>query len=262
VTTTVYDNPIGSILDNYADAIEGGNAYRGSGTAYTGIAGYRSFDPFMGETVTSSGNGTTTTVVSTTLAAGDALKLVHETSPPVFLLSKTQAALTGNVGAARRITAHNGTSTFTVAPAFPEATASTDTFQLREGFKRSPNTIDLEADDSAKAGWDRYFQLSAAAGSRLDYSGNGRYLFETELHLRLRLRKAAARREVLASALENMALLATVLSDGNLRDSDGTGYTQVLSAPDGTPETLADDDHKVVLLARYRLVYRVTSTRI
>ena len=117
---TILTETIGGILDNFADAIEGGNSYRGSGTAYKGIPSTRSPDWRLSTGENATGGSTTTAVIGG-IAATTAAQLVRTDAAPYFLLCTAQNSGTGNTGAARKITDYDGTDTFTVAPAFAEA---------------------------------------------------------------------------------------------------------------------------------------------
>ena len=256
MTTTVYDAAVDAILDNYADAIEGGNAYRGSGTVYNGVAGYSSPDELAGDTVTATGNGTTTTVVSTTIDATSAAeKLVRERTPPMFLKCLTQVALTGNVGYARKITAFNGVSTYTVAPGFANATASGDTFELLEGFKRAPASQDIMG---SGAGFDRFFELALLPGSLVDMLGSGRKRYRGELELSVRFEKRGNQRAAKNRALASMQWIRSVIDRGELRD--GT-YVDGIIMQEAAPTLLqVDDQTKYIAVDRYPIEYRLTAT--
>lgn len=255
---SILTQSLSAILSNYADAIEGGNSYRGSGTAYTGIPGTQSHLHVVKEIddFAASSGSTTTAVAPSSIGTWTNEDMVKSHTPPLFLLATAGTAR--NVGAARKVSAYApSTRTFTVA-AFPAAVAADDTIALREGFKRAPDDWDLNDDDIAgSVAFDRFFQLSALPGKRLAWSGASRELYETTLEVRLRLMKHERSRKAKDSALENVLFMRSALTRGTHRD--GT-YTQVLDALDTNPEVIVDDKSKVIVADRYRLVYAVTSS--
>lgn len=247
---------IGTILDNYADVIEGGTAYRGSGTAYDGIPGTRSPSKSIsaGET-TAGGSGTTVQITTITAAVG--AELARAEGPPFFLLCTAQASGTSNVGAARKISSHDGTDTFTVATAFPVAVASGDTFSVVEGFLRMPDAFDIESEDTGSTGgWDRVFHLSMLPGTRLSWYGNGTETYESELEVRIRILKRSRARQSTASALENSYTIRSAMSKPTHRGD----YTQLIDAEAGKPEVLANDNEKIVILDKLRCVYQTEAS--
>ncbi len=255
---SILTQSLSAILANYADVIEGGNSYRGSGTAYTGIPGTQSHLHVVKEIdgFAASSGSTTTAVAPSSIGTWVNEDFVKTASPPLFLLATAGTAR--NVGAARKVSAYApSTRTFTVA-AFPEAVAAADTLAVREGFKRAPDDWDLNDDDvAASVAFDRFFQLAALPGRRLAWSGAAREVYETTLELRLRLMKHDRSRKAKDSALENVLFMRSALTRGAHRD--GT-YTQVLHALDTDPEVLVDDKTKVIVADRYRLTYAVSSS--
>ncbi|HJW75787.1 MAG TPA: hypothetical protein VJ787_08990 [Thermoleophilia bacterium] len=261
--STIYDNAVGSILDNYADAIEGGTAYRGAGTAYHGIAGTQSLDELASTTLTEDAGGSATLLTADDL--GDvqgALLARGDTGPPFFVLGAGGTA--ANLGAARKIAAFTASAagppetpaTYTVA-ALPAANNAGDTYTVLEGFKRSPDGADLRAGGDASEAWDRFFDLRARPGTRDGWYGNGVQQFTTVLDLRLRLRKAARQRNAAAAVFENLLRLRTVLARGDHRDG---AYTQVLLISEDAPEIESETDTMLIAVDHYRLIYRVSST--
>lgn len=258
--TGIFQQALGSILDNYADAIEGGTTWRGSGTAYRGIPGIGSNDPDLRSgddtPITASGNGTTTSVV---YASGTwAASRWARTDTPGYFLECTSATNAANVSAARRITAWTlGTKTFTT-DAFPAATTSGDVFTVLQGYKRLPNQFDISTD--ADEGLDRMFQLRASVGEVLEYFGNGKMTFKTELEVLVRFLKAGREHDAIDSALTNMAIMRPVLTKGSSPDHrDGT-YTMALLPTDGDIDEVINDSKKIVLRDKYVLLYRVDTT--
>lgn len=253
---TAVQSALSAILDNYADVIEGGNAYRGSGTGYHGIPGSGGDHELEAAAVTASG-GSASTVVTASLSAAQAAQLVRTTTRPFFLLCATQAAGTGNTGAARRIASHDGASTFTMTTDFAEAVQSGDTFTVREGLKRAPDDQEMEAGDGrAPAGYDRFFELSALPGTRLPIFGSGREFFTTELTVRLRILKHAKSRQTKARAYDDLWRLASVMCRGAHRD--GTNV-QVLHAQESSVEIVEDDINRLVAELSLTMVYRVAA---
>lgn len=252
--STVLEDSLGVILDNVADAIEGGNTYRGSGTAYAGIPGTRSHDERVGTTVTADSGATTTAVPAKSADDGLYASLVRVDGPPFFLLGTSGA----NDGWARKITSYNPTSdTLTVGKAFGSAPVENDLFTVLEGFKRAPDNWNLEgAGIDATKSWDRYFSVAALPGTRLPWYGNGVQQFETQLEVRLRLLKRNRDRRAKASALENIARFRMVLTRGDHRDGL---YMQILEASSQAPDLVVEDADKVIVSDRYRLIYRATS---
>lgn len=260
---SVLKQPIGDILDNYADVIEGGTSWRGSGTAYLGIPGRYSNDTDIRSGADSpltaaSASANATTVVVANTYSWEASRWGKDETPAYWLLcTASNGSGAPNLDRARKVASYApSTFTFTVA-AFPGNPAQNDTFDVLQGFKRLPNGIDIEADDVGVAhGFDRFFHLSAGAGEQLEWHGSGVATFKTTLELRLRLLAYGRLHDVEASAFENMALLRSAMCWGNHRD--GT-YTRGLIPYGGTAEIIKMDSHKVVIRDRYSLIYRVNA---
>lgn len=249
---------IGSILDNFSDAVEGGNAYRSSGDKYWGIPSLRSHDDrlFTGKTSTF---GTKTTVAIPTVTAADGARLVREDAAPFFLLCTAQASGTGNTGAARKITTHT-VATFVVETDFAETVANGDTFSALEGFKRMQDITDHEAEDTAEVGGhDRAFSFDMHPGRQLDRGGDGTETWESELRMKLRILKKGREQTARKSALENAQNIASILTGVTARGEGALDlrgdYTESLTAMDREP-TIEQDSTKVVATVRFKITYR------
>lgn len=253
---TVLTEDVTAVLDNYADAIEGGNSYRGSGTEYKGVPGVESAAAVISDvgTITVDGSSDTDTVGWTSATNFESGRLVRSYGPPLFALCGS-ATNEDNEGAARKITSW-GSASFDVSPAFPAAVSAADTFTLREGFKRAPDKWDLEADDVGTPGeFDRFFQISSLPGSRMGWYGNNLQHYQTEMELRLRILKRNRGRRAIDSALRNLLLLRTILTRSEHRGS----FVQVLRAEETEPEIQSEDATKVVVLDKYQLQYRINA---
>lgn len=246
---------IGAILDNFADAIEGGNSYRGSGTAYKGIPSTRSFDD-LETTGLNATAGSTTTATIGAVDADEAGYMVREYAPPFFLLCTAQAAGSGNTGAARKITQHDGTDTFTVAPAFAETVASGDTFSIAEGFKRMRDIVDVESDDGIAGGLDRIFSLDMLPGKRLPIYGNGYEWHESTMDLYIRIHKKGRERTARQAILENAQQMRTILTRLDVRGD----YVQLVDVLDSQPEIFSENKDRITIRDRYRVKYRVDAS--
>lgn|SRR3990167_7855141 len=259
-----FQQALGAIFDSYADVIEGGTTWRGSGTAFRGIPGRQSNDQGLrsGDDTPLSADaaGTTTTVDVASTKSWDESRWVKTDTPGFFLLC-TDAVNTANENAARRITAWNNTTKIFTTDAFPEATSNGDDFDVLQGFKRLPNQLDIEDDDSAAAdGYDRMFSLRADPGEQLEYFGSGKATYKTELDLRLRINKFGRHHDANASALENLAIMRSIICKGASPDHrDGT-YTMALIATGASAKRVKDDVNKVVYVDSYTLIYRVDLT--
>lgn len=251
----VSEQAVGFILDNYADVIEGGNAWRGSGTSYRGIPGTRSHEVGDDTPITAPSGGTTTTVVAESTRSWEESRWVKTNAPGYFLVARSAAL--DIVDAARRITGWNDTTKVFTVDAFPAASSSGDVFDVRQGFKRMPDGVDIL--EMAGDGFDRFFDLRVnSAGIYQEWYGAGLATYVATLELRLRMRKAARAHEAQASAFENLALIRPILCRGDHRD--GT-YTQALLPTGGQPEILnVSDASKVVVVDRYVLRYRINTT--
>jgi hypothetical protein len=257
---SIFQQAIGAILNNYADVIEGGTTWRGSGTAWRGIAGTYSNDPglrgLIDSPLTATATGTTTTAKFTGYS-WDSTRWVKNDTPNFYLLC-TSATNASNVDAARKITGWNDTTKFMTTAAFPAATSTSDVFTVLQGFKRYPNQFDFEADFANMSdGFDRFFTLSAMTGKVLPWFGGGLTTYETTLSLKLRFSKYNREHDVVAAAFENLAIIRPIICLSASPDHrDGT-YTQALLETDGESKILKNDQKKVVVEDVYKLRYRV-----
>lgn len=252
----IYTQAISAILDNYADVIEGGNSYRGSGTAWSGIAGFQSIDQYAGTTMTEDTGGSTTAIAQGEVVDTGA-RLARTDGPPMFCHCTT-ASNSSNLNAARKISAYNSTTgAITLAKALPANNSAGDVYTIAEGFKRIPDGIDIN-DDATEipSGFDRFFHLTALPGKRREWYGNGVETYETTLDIRLRFLKRARARLAAAAAWENLMLIRSILSRPTLRD--GT-YAQLLDGTSGEPKIETDDQHKIVAVDSLRLIYRINA---
>ncbi len=260
MATLLDSNAIGTILNNYADVIEGGNAYA-SGTIYNGIPGVGGPSEYSGASliVDASASNSTTVFKSTSLPDVDATRLDRTGIPPMFVVCTSQAALTGNVGAGRKITAYaSDTDLYTVAPAFADTIAENDAFTVLEGFRRAPDNWDIDDEDAGvPAGFDRAFSLSMLPGVQMPWYGNGVEQYKSTLEIRVRYLKRSRNRTATASVLENALRMRSILSKPSMRD--GT-FTQILDPEAEGPEIEFEDKTKIVTLDKYAIQYRVTST--
>lgn len=245
---------IGAILDHYGDVIEGGNSYN-SGTSYRGVPGTKSIQQWVaaGGSVTASANGTTTTIVASGVAGATAQILTRVDGPPFFMRCDTATNAT-NVGAARKIASHSVT-TFGVA-AFPAATTASDTFTVLEGFKRTPDDVDI-FEDGSEAAYDRYIDLDVELGGKLDWSGDGTQTYQAMLTVALRICKHSRTVFARKSAMENLTILRSVLCRGANPDHRESNYVRAIATPEGSPEVVVDDRVKIVLQDNYPLILRV-----
>jgi hypothetical protein len=261
--STVLNQAVGTIADNYSDVIEGGNTWRGSGTAYRGIPGNYSNDPQLRDgtdtplTVIGTSVSTTTFDVANTYTwTSD--RWVKTSAPSYWALCDTAGS---NYGQARKISGYNAsTYVFTVGSAFDATPSTDDSMIILQGFKRLPDDVDIDHDDNeTPGGFDRSFQIEILPGKPLEYSGRGVLTFETEMELRLRLAKYGRRHDWKAAALENLAILMAGIERGGRGSEqdhrDGT-YTRALWA-ESSPQILKDDKYKVLGLLRWTLIYRI-----
>jgi hypothetical protein len=259
----VSSQAIGAILAHYSDVIEGGTTWRGSGTSFRGIPGTYSNDAGLRSgadtPLTSTGSAATTTFA---VSGGDwASDRWVKTDGPGYFAVCTSATNTQNVDAARRITGWNNTTKVFTVDAFPAATTSGDVFAIRQGFKRLPNGVDLEAGGAEfKSGFDRYFELRASPGEPMDYHGAGTMTYRTTLDLRLRLLKYGRQHDIVAAALENLAIIRPIICRGYLPDHRETTYTRALIPMGNSADVVVNDDHKVIVRDEYTLIYRVDTS--
>lgn len=255
--TTVLDQDVGSILDSYADAIEGGNSWRGSGTVFKGIPGRYPSDKGLREgtddTLTVKGSSVSTTtfdVAADLWGAQD--RWVSTKGPPFFVVTPDNEI--------RKVTGYApSTALFTVAPALSAELSADDELSVYQGFKRVPNLADIEADAPVglPEGWDRFFHLRALPGAELRRYGDGYKLYRTVLELRLRLCKHARMHDWTAAVMTNLMIIRSVITRAELYPT----YVKALfSAEDQQAEVEHEDDQKIVVVDRYALVYRVDAT--
>ena len=255
--STVLNQSLGDVLDNYADVIEGGNTHRGAGTAYRGIPGMYPSDEglrFGGDTpldVVGTSVSTTTFDVAS-IYDWTTSRWVKEASPGFWALDAADT----NAGQARKITGwNNATNVFTVAPAFTNTPAASDEMTILQGFKRIPNFVDIEAEDGGfESGYDRHFHLTALPGETEPYSGRGVRTRRTLLRLRLRMQKYGREHDTTASAFENVALLAAALELGASPNPRDATHTRALWAHEAA-EVVAEDKHKLVVTQQFQLTY-------
>lgn len=258
MTEHVSSQALGDILDHYADVIEGGNAYAG-GSSFRGIPGTRSSDARL-----RSGDDTPLTATD---ASADGTRIYQSagtwaaerwqksTTPGYFACCKS-ATESSNVGAARRITAWDATSQYLTVDAFPASITVADVFDIRQGFKRMPNGLDVEEMTGETLGYDRFFHLRLLPGQLLDWHGAGSLTYRGTLELRLRLLKLSREIDAVASVLENITLLATQLVRGSNPDHRDSTYVRAL-LPGGVAETEKNDKVKVVAVQTFNLIYQV-----
>lgn len=248
---------IGSILDHYADVIEGGNAYN-SGTSFSGVPGRYPNDHGLRTAVdtplSADSAGTTTSIVVASSYSWESARWVKTGQPGFFLLCTAGATAAQNE--ARRITGWNNTTkTFTV-DAFSTAPGASGTFTVMQGFKRIPNGLDINDEDvGTEEGYDRFFDLSLTPESVENLYGNSTETWRGTLALRLRIMKHARIRDWRRSAAENIAILSSWLPGGTNADhTDGT-YVRALFHPDA-PE-IEEDNKKIVATVQFPIMYRV-----
>jgi hypothetical protein len=261
---TALSASVSDVLDNYADAIEGGNSYAG-GTEYKGICSYSSFSlgNAAGNTsaeylLTATGGTTSTIVVANASAYPDWLSSTDR--PPFFAL----AVNGNNAGAARRITAINTTTnTFTVSPVFPYTVAASNSLYLLEGFKRLPDTFDPRSDEADSLAFERYFHLSCGAGRMLPWHGNGTHTFETTLTLNILLAKKQRVRRMSYNALLFSHIFREFLPKGEHRNSGNLlGVTVLYLNPYESEDTIRETENRIIIEDTYRMAYRVSSVLI
>jgi hypothetical protein len=254
---------IGVILDSYADVIEGGSSWRGSGTSFRGIPGTQSNDAGLRlgtDTPLTATAASTTTAFTVAGGSWDSSRWVKHDTPGFFAVC-TSATNAANVDAARRITGWDNTTKVFTVDALPAALALGDVFTIRQGFKRIPNGVDIEADDTRhEHGFDRFFHLSMMAGEQADWHGSGVATYKSTLEVRLRFLKYARIHDAVATALENLAIIRAVVTKGASPDHrDGT-YTRALLPQGKSSDVVKDDKLKVVVLDRYDIFYRINTT--
>lgn len=251
---------VGAILDHYADVIEGGNGWN-SGTVYYGIPGRYSNTQWIrdgsGDSLTAAAtvDSATLEVAATTYASN---RWVRANQPSYYVLctSATQAA---NVNKARRITAWDDPNDQFTVQAFPAAITDADEFTVLEGFKRIPNTVDINDEEEGQpAGYDRFFDLELHPVRALDWYGSGVQTWEGRLVVVLRLLKHARVHDWRSSFVENLTILGNAIasSQSGQEHRDGT-YVRTLEPPLEAPEVRVDDRAKIVAALELRIRYRV-----
>jgi len=252
---TALDQEIGDILDNYADVIEGGNTYRGSGTAYKGIPGTDSVADELPIEITASDDGTTTTVVDDTRSWAESARWSRSDMAPFFLVCSS-ATNTENEGAGRKISAWTLSTTKFTTAAFPAVTKSTDVFDMREGFKRMQDGIDIEGDDGVPEGFDRIFQLDIEPGEDEEVYGRGFTRYRGQLLLKLRLLKRYKAHTARQRAINNIQRLRALIPRPEHLDGN---YVRALFDTGDKPEILADDTKKIVVQIPFTLIYALNT---
>lgn len=252
-------NTIGAIIDHYADVIEGGNAYN-SGSSYLGIPGTYSRDPGLlrGDdtplTATAAGNTTTIEIASTYSWASN--RWVRDDVPNFWLLCTSGA--TSAVNEARRITAWNNTTKRFTCDAFPEAPGDAAEFDVLQGFKRLPNTVDPFAEDTeSPGGYDRRFHITLTPQAPRDWYGAGTETWDGELAVTLRLLKHARMHNAKQSVAENLGILASAMTLSASPDHRDSTYVRALLRPTEAAEIVTEDQHKIVAALRFPIIYRV-----
>ncbi len=260
---------ISSILDNFADVIEGGYVYTGdSNRNRSGVAGTHSFHDLVDAQYTYAGaTGATTTVILASGVLGPGAPtdyFTRSTGPAFFLVCTAASGQPTLLGCTRKISAYEndaGTPTFTVAKAFDPAIStaiSNPSFTIREGFKRAPDGLDIEGDAlRARDDFDRFFQLSALPGAVEHWYGNGTVTYRTTMELRLRFNKGARERNAIASVFENLMLLRTVLTRSANPDNRDGVYVRALLSEGTQAQISKNDSGNIVAVDKYTLIYRV-----
>ena len=248
---------VGNLLNHFSDVLEGGNAYA-SGSSYDGVPAKYSNDPELraGDYT----DVTTTSTVSTTVLAystGDWPSTRWEkTDIPGYFAVCTSATNIANEGAARRITGWNNTTKRFTVDAFPASVTVDDTFEILQGFKRIPNSVDIEA-VGIEAGYDRFFRFDVESeGADLGFYGKGIASYKTQLQLRVRLLKYGRDTDMRSAAFTVMKDLRQAIIDPDNRD--GT-YVRAVTF-EGSSDIIKDDLHKIVVLQRFSLIYRSETT--
>lgn len=254
---------VGFIIDNYADVIEGGNSYRGSGTAHKGIPGTYSSDAGLrtgnDHTFTTSGAGTTTSLA---FASGNwpQTRWVKSNTPGFFAYDSSGAAS----GEARRITNWDNTGKTFTTDAFSVAPGSGAVIKVYQGFKRIPNGIDILADAEGEAfgsGYDRSFDIALFPTTPLNLYGNNTQTWSGRLHLRLRLEKFARAHDHHERCAENLTIIASAMTiqagpGTSIDHRDGT-YTRAIFPPESGADVVIDDSNKIVLGVDFPIIYTV-----
>jgi len=243
---------VGSVLDHYADVIEGGNTHN-SGTAFEGIPGAYSHndrlfsfsydDPQEDPATVAYGSGDT----------GYTDGYVGSSILPMFLLC-TSASDDQNDQAARKIISHDSANRTFTTRAFPVESSTGDTFSVLDGFRRAPDTVDIEDDDGPASTMDRFYRLDIEdEGEDLGIYGKSVATYRTRLRLRVRFTKDGRDEYVRKKVWTNMTLLRRGLLQSGQGDST---YVRCL-LPTGTTRTITEDKHKIVAGLEFDLIYRL-----
>lgn len=254
--TTAIQDEIGDILTWCADVIEGGERNRGTfGGSLKGVCGTHSNDPLVRDssTITAATNGTDSAFAATESNVNHAKLVRAGTGLPSIYMLCASSGNGLNTGAARAL-AQYGAGIYTMDAAYPANIAQGDTFVFREGFAHVPNGVDLF--EEVPSGLDRRFELRALPGRELNYYGAGRAHYTTTLDVRLRLLKMSKQVDWVAAALQNSMIIRNTLTTPANRD--GT-YVRAILPGDGAPEIEVSDKHKVVVIDRLQLIYRVNT---
>lgn len=212
------DAPIEAVMNNIADIIEGGNAYRAAGTAYKGLATVQpSRRTSAYPTVTATAIGTTTTVIDTVRTEPSNF-WAKTKGVPLYLYCTSGTS--GNIYRWRKITGWNATTgTFTTS-AWPGATAASDVFAIREGFKYVQSDIDIfdEAGDQ-----DRVFDVIIGGAGQtiqsLQRFGEAHIEYQIGVTVRVRYDVQDRAHRTNQRIHEDVILIVNALTDGNNRDA-------------------------------------------
>ena len=255
-------NDTGVILDNAADVIEGGNAWRGSGTAYKGIPGLYSNDPDLrlnqGLSFGCTGTGATGRIP---YAAGEfaADKFTRVDAPAFWAICthSVNATSADNENKARKISSWVPASTWFLTDEWPAAPKLGDGFTISQGFKRTKNFGDI---DESPDGFDRFFSLSLMPESRLPYAGDGKETYRGLLRLRLRICKFGRTHDAEASAAANILILRSGLTRGSGENHREDTYTRAILAPVSAPSLVVSDKNKAIIEDTYPVIYSIDRT--
>lgn len=247
------DQNVGNVLDHYADVIEGGSAY--SGTDRNGIPGLYSHHRYGGQSVTVDSSAS---VKFVTLDSGESLDadiLVRSEGAPFFLRSSGSNEPLNN-GISRKIAAYNDTTKVMQIAAFPAIPSASDGFTLYEGFKRAPDTIDIEADSGVAGTMDRFFRLDVEdEGEDIGIYGKNSATYRARLRLRVRFTKDGRDRNIRKKAWTNMVILRRGMLQSGQGDST---YVRAL-LPTGSTR-ISEDSQKLVASLDFDLIYRLDTS--
>lgn len=246
--TALVSQSVGSVLDNYADVIEGGNAYRGAGDSYLGVPGLNPSDAKLArdgfDSIIVSSNGTPTTIP---YASGDwrSDEWVKERIPGFWAIDANDEH--------RKITGWDNTLKKFTVNAFTTAPAQDDVILIQQGFKRM---AEGESILEMAGGWDRQFELETEGqGVDIGFSGAGVRSYEVPMVLRVRFLKYAHERLTHKRVLSNLKILGEALTMGIHR----SGLVRALM--NTAPGIVAEDDkEKVIVEQTFDLIYRISTT--